>query len=171
MTYPQWWERLVAAIIDGIILAVVYFVIELIFRGIATSLLTSGSLFIAQLVMAISVVLYVAAIVAYKGFFEGGKWQATPGKMVFGLQVQSDGGGKPDMKSVIMRTWPWWIYLIVALAWLISLTLAGTLYFVILVVNIVIVASFFMAPVGRCIHDQTANLHIVKSGKGMVGGS
>jgi len=30
MTYPQWWERLVAAIIDGIILAIVMFIINAI---------------------------------------------------------------------------------------------------------------------------------------------
>jgi uncharacterized RDD family membrane protein YckC len=170
MTYPQWWERLVAAIIDGVIFAVIYFVIEAIFRGIAVSLIVGGSLFMGQLVMAISVLLYVAAIVVYKLFFEGGKWQATPGKMVFGLKVVADGGGKADTKSVLMRLWPWWIYILVALAWLISLTLAGTLYFVVGIVLLVVAASFFMAPVGRCLHDQTAKLHVIKADKGMVGG-
>lgn len=171
MTYPQWWERLVAAVIDGVIFGVVYFILESIFRSIAVSMIVSGSVFMGQIMMALSVLIYVALIVGYKAFFEGGQWQATPGKMVFGLKVVSEGGGKPDMRSVIMRTWPWWLYVVVALAWLISLTLAGTLYFVILVVTIVVAASFFMAPVGRCLHDQTADLHVSKAGKGMVGGS
>ena len=130
----------------------------------------SGSIFVGQLVMAISVLIYIAIVVAYKAFFEGGNWQATPGKMVFGLKVMAEGGGKADLKSVVMRTWPWWLNIVVALAWLISLTLAGTLYFVIMVVMIVVAASFFTAPLGRCIHDQTANLHVGKAGKGMFGG-
>jgi uncharacterized RDD family membrane protein YckC len=164
MTYPQWWERLVAGIVDGIILAIVTWLITMIFTQIAIGM---GSFAMLRILGILAVLIAVAITVGYKVFFEGGKWQATPGKMIFGIKLVGEGQSKPDTKSVFMRTWPWWIQLILILPYL-FLTGTGLFGFLILIAMIAIFCTFFMAPAGRCIHDQTANLHVIKAGEGMV---
>lgn len=129
-----------------------------------------GSVTIVQLMAIIGLILTVVLVVAYKVFFEGGSLQATPGKMVFGLKVVDDSGGKPDRKAVFMRTWPWWIQLIMIIQ--ILLLMGQSLFgIILLVVMIAIFVSFFMDPKGRRLHDQTPGLHVIKGDEGMVGGA
>lgn len=166
MTYPQWWERLVAGIIDGVIFAVVYYLLRLILaEGIGLSMGLTGF----QLFGIISVILYVALVVVYKVVLEGGPKQATLGKMVFGLQVVDGAGAKASQKALVMRTWPWWTALLIIIPYLtLSASLTTIVSLISLVVMIAVFASFWMAPQGRCLHDQTADLHVIKGGKGMV---
>jgi uncharacterized RDD family membrane protein YckC len=167
MTYPQWWERLVAGIIDGVIFAVVSYILQEIFISIGIGM---GSISMLQVMAIISVIITVVLVVLYKTFFEGGSWQATPGKMVFGLKVVDESGGKPDRKAVIMRTWPWWVQLITVIQILLLMG-QGLFGIIILVVMIAVFVSFFLDPKGRCLHDQTAGLNVIKADKGMVGGA
>jgi len=101
MTYPQWWERLVAALIDGIILAIISFIIASILIAIAGYNLT-----MIRIMGLIAALINTAIFVGYKVFFESGTWQATPGKMVFGLKVVTDGGNRASVQEALMRTWP-----------------------------------------------------------------
>jgi uncharacterized RDD family membrane protein YckC len=161
MTYPQWWERLVAGIIDGIILMIVIFIINAIFTGIAGFNLT-----MLRVMLLFAVLVNTAIIVGYKVFFEGGQWQATPGKMVFGIKVADANGARAPIQQVFMRTWPWWLNLIGVIG---ALTLAGTLINLLIALAIIgIFFTFFMEPLGRCVHDKTANLYVIKAGPGMV---
>ncbi len=161
MQYPQWWERFLAAFIDGLILAVVGFIITFIFTALAGTSLT------ALRILGLFAALFNTAIfVGYKLFFESGGWQATPGKMVFGLKVANDAGQRAPLTQVLVRTWPWWISLLGVLG---AVLLIGLVLNVILLLAYIgIFCSFFMPPVGRCIHDKTAGLHVIKAGPGMI---
>ena len=99
MQYPQWWERLVAGIIDGIIMAIIVFLISFILVAIG-----GGSLTAIRILGFIAALISTALVVGYKVFFESGTWQATPGKMVFGLKVVDEGGQRAPIKQVFMRT-------------------------------------------------------------------
>ena len=169
MTYPQWWERLVAGIIDGVIFAVIYYVLRLILaEGIGLSM----GLGMFQLFGVISVILYVVAVVAYKVILEGGPKQATLGKMVFGIQVVDSAGGKASQRALFIRTWPWWTGLIMIIPYItLSVSLTSILSLISAAVIIVVYVFFFLDPKGRCLHDQTADLHVIKGAKGMVGGA
>src|SRR6185503_7489187 len=159
MQYPQWWERLVAGLIDGIIMAIVVFLISFILVAIGGSSLTAIRIlgFIAALIS-------TALVVGYKVFFESGTWQATPGKMVFGLKVVDEGGQRAPIKQVFMRTWPWWLNLLGALG---ALLLIGTALNLLIALAIIgIFCTFFMPPGGRCIHDTTAKMYVIKAGPG-----
>lgn len=160
MNYPEWWQRFVAAIIDGIIMAVVIFIVNAVFSAIA-----GWDLGALRIMLFIAAVVNTALIVAYKVFFESGTWQATPGKMVFGLQVVDDAGGRLTLQRAFMRTWPWWLNLLNIVGGLLLTNIIGLL---VALAIIGIFFTFFMDPLGRCIHDQTANAHVVKTGKGMV---
>ena len=161
MQYPQWWERLVAGIIDGVIMAIVVIIISTILVAIGGSSLTAIRIlgFIAALIS-------TALVVGYKVFFESGTWQATPGKMVFGLKVVDEGGQRAPLQQVLMRTWPWWLNLLGALG---ALLLIGmVLNLLIAIAIIAIFCTFFMPPGGRCIHDTTAKMYVIKAGPGMI---
>lgn len=160
MQYPQWWERLVAGIIDGVIMAIVVFVIAAIFGMLAGSSITA-----LRLLGFIAVLINTALIVGYKVFFESGKWQATPGKMVFGLQVVDESGQRAPLMQVLLRTWPWWLNLLGALG---ALLLIGTVLNLLIALAIIgIFCTFFMPPGGRCIHDTTAKMYVIKTGPGL----
>jgi uncharacterized RDD family membrane protein YckC len=92
-------RRVVAIIIDSILLGIVYFVMSLLFGtttaqggGVSTSL--SGLPFI----------IYLLIVVAYYTGLEGSTGQ-TLGKMVLGIQVIRDGTGEsPGMGKALIRT-------------------------------------------------------------------
>ena len=160
MQYPQWWERLVAGIIDGVIMAIVMLVIGMIFGLMAGSSLTA-----LRILGFIAVLINTALIIGYKVFFESGKWQATPGKMAFGLTVVDESGQRAPIQQVFLRTWPWWLNLLGALGALLLIGWALNLLIALAIIGIF--CTFFMPPGGRCIHDATAKMYVVKSGPGL----
>jgi uncharacterized RDD family membrane protein YckC len=87
--YAGFWIRLAARMIDGIILT------------FAATLFTSiiGLFFKSKILYLFSLVLYFA----YEGFFLSGKWQATPGKMLFGLRVYKNGTESLNPLMAILR--------------------------------------------------------------------
>jgi uncharacterized RDD family membrane protein YckC len=155
MTYPEWWQRFLAALIDGVIFIIIALIINAIFVAI-------GGYYLLIVAALINTVLFVA----YKVIFEGGPLQATPGKMCFGLKLVNDQSARVSQQQAFMRTWPWWLYLLTLLG-AIAPALGTILSLLVLIAVIVIFATFFMDPVGRCIHDQTAQCHVIKAGKGM----
>lgn len=160
MQYPQWWERLVAGIIDGIIMVVVGLIVGTIF-GLASG----GSVTALRILGFLAALINTALFVGYKVFFESGQWQATPGKMVFGLKVVDESGQRAPVQQVLMRTWPWWLSLLGALG---ALLLTGLLNVLVAIAIIGIFCTFFMPPGGRCIHDTTAKMYVIKAGPGMI---
>jgi uncharacterized RDD family membrane protein YckC len=160
MQYPQWWERLVAGIIDGVIMAIVVIIISFIFVALGGSSGTAIRIlgFVAGLIS-------TALVIGYKVFFESGTWQATPGKMVFGLKVVDESGQRAPVQQVFLRTWPWWLNLLGAIGALLLITTVLNLLIALAIIGIF--CTFFMPPGGRCIHDTTAKMYVIKSGPGM----
>ena len=156
MTYPQWWQRFLAALIDGVIFIVVALIVQLIFVTMLG--IVAGGL--------IGSIVITALLVAYKVIFEGGPLQATPGKMCFGIKLVNDQSARVSQQQAFMRTWPWWLNLLTLLG-AVAPALGTILSLLVLIAVIVIFVTFFMDPVGRCIHDQTAQCHVIKAGKGM----
>jgi uncharacterized RDD family membrane protein YckC len=155
MTYPEWWQRFLAALIDGVIFIIIALIINAIFVAIG-----------GYYLLIVAAVVNTALFVAYKVIFEGGPLQATPGKMCFGIKLVNDQGARVSQQQAFMRTWPWWLNLLTLLS-AIAPALGTILSLLVLIAVIVIFATFFMDPVGRCIHDQTAQCHVIKAGKGM----
>ncbi|MHA1538000.1 MAG: RDD family protein, partial [Alphaproteobacteria bacterium] len=153
MNYPEWWQRLLAGLIDGVILAIVMFIISAMFGALA-----GYNLSVLRVMLLLAAIINTGLVVGYKVFFEGSAMQATPGKMVFGLKVVDAGGNRADLRRVIMRTWPWWLNLLNIIG---ALLLVNFIGFLVALIIIGIFCTFFMPPLGRCIHDQTADLHVI----------
>ncbi|MCW5770239.1 MAG: RDD family protein [Rhodospirillaceae bacterium] len=162
MEYPKLWERLAAALIDWLIYTVVTFAVLMI--ASTFSFQSSAMLRIAGFV---GMLLSVAIIIGYKVLFEGGRLQATPGKLAFGLQVVDAEGRRPSWMRALLRTWPWWIYLVTAIT---QLLLVG--YWINAIVWLALLALLFtmkLPPGARCLHDTTSGLFVVKTSHGLVG--
>jgi uncharacterized RDD family membrane protein YckC len=113
------------------------------------------------------VLISTAVVVAYKVLLESSKAQATVGKMVFGLKVVDGTGQRVGMQQALIRTWPWWLNLITVLT-VASATLGWILSVLVALALVGIFCTFFLEPIGRCIHDSTANCHVIKAGEGMI---
>ncbi|MGH7005195.1 MAG: RDD family protein, partial [Alphaproteobacteria bacterium] len=105
MTKPQWWERVLAALVDGLVLMIPIILIFVLF-----GLVGGGNLAVTLIMMLIASIIVTAGVVAYKVMLEAGPRQATLGKMVFGLQVvDAESGQRAPLQQALIRTWPWWL--------------------------------------------------------------
>lgn len=162
MQYPKAWERFAAAFIDWLL----YTVFTLALTGVISQFVL-GSLAMQRILGFFALLFAALLIVAYKVMFEAGRFQATPGKLVFGLKVADAAGGRAGWVPVLLRTWPWWAYLITAIT---SILLVGYwVHGVIWLGLIGLFATIVLPPGGRCLHDITAGLHVIKAGPGMMG--
>jgi uncharacterized RDD family membrane protein YckC len=163
MSKPLWWERVLAAVIDGLVLMIPNIIVWVIF-----GLLMGRSLALNLLIMLFAMLIITAGVVAYKVFMESGPKQATIGKIVLGLQVvDASSGGRVPVQQALIRTWPWWMVLanflnpVPVLGVLISLAILG--------VWIALIVVFAMDPNGQSIHDKMARCMVAKTSKGMIG--
>jgi uncharacterized RDD family membrane protein YckC len=113
-TYAGFWLRLVALIIDGIIIGILQFVvIAPILAAIGIGMSTGASAMdaddptamFATMMALFSTVSLVAQIVniLYFSFMESSKYQATIGKLALGLIVTDVNGGKLDFVKALIR--------------------------------------------------------------------
>jgi len=110
--YGGFWIRVVAAIIDGIILRVVVAPVGIIFGGLglagrmmdgvphmALHLLGSG----------ITIILLVFGSWLYEAFMESSSYQATLGKMIFGMKVTDLNGNRISFERATGRHFAKWL--------------------------------------------------------------
>lgn len=160
--YPKLWERLGAALVDWLLYTVVTFAFLLIASAFGFQNAT-----LLRMVGFVAMLLNIGIMVGYKVLFEAGRLQATPGKLVFGLQVVDAEGRRPSWKRALVRTWPWWMFVVTAIT---QLMLVG--YWINGIVWLGLLALLFsmlLPPGARCLHDITAGLYVVKTGPGLVG--
>lgn len=119
----EWWKRLVAAIIDGIIVGIPFNILAGIFGigfGASTELeinpetgaleTTGPGFLVGTLLMAL---LYLAIVGAYHIYFHGNEKGQTPGKMIMKLQVRDEAtGGALGYGKAAVRFAVYW-----ALSW------------------------------------------------------
>ncbi|NUR84053.1 MAG: RDD family protein [Nonomuraea sp.] len=128
----EWWQRLVARLIDGVILFIVNILIGFIFGLIfvasysSTTGITTG-LFTSWVVGALSTIIVTAIWVAYEFFLTKMNGQ-TVGKMVMGIKVVPVGqamqpGGLPSdiaLKRAAVTWGGWVLNLVPLLGWLLA---------------------------------------------------
>ncbi len=162
MQYPKARERFAAAFVDWLL----YTVFNLAFTGVVAQFIF-GSLAMQRILGFFALLLAALLIVAYKVMFEAGRLQATPGKLLFGLKVVDASGGRAGWVPVLLRTWPWWAYFITAIT---SILLVGYWVHGIIWLGLLgLFVTIILPPGGRCVHDITAGLHVIKAGPGMMG--
>ena len=116
--YGGFWRRVVAAIIDWVILMIPMWLVAMMAGFSILSLATMDPEMMAEdpeaaMAMLSEMFLLMGAISAavyllYKVGFEASGLQATPGKMAMSLQVTDREGDQLSIGATILRTWPWW---------------------------------------------------------------
>jgi uncharacterized RDD family membrane protein YckC len=116
----HWVLRLIALVIDGIILGVIasilwsFIFVSLLFTGV---LLGYSYPLIFPLIVGVLMVLYFA-------FFEV-TWGATLGKRLLGLQVQTTDGGKIGFDKSIIRNISKIYWILLLLDWIVAVATPG----------------------------------------------
>jgi uncharacterized RDD family membrane protein YckC len=110
--YGGFWIRVVAAIIDVIIVRVVVSPIHLIFGGLGLAGMMSGIPHPWGLAILGGGVTFVASVFAswlYEAFMESSSYQATLGKMIFGLKVTDLNGNRIGFDRATGRHFAKWL--------------------------------------------------------------
>ena len=99
--FKGFWIRLVAALLDSIILIIMTLIISFVLAAIAGILLGEGA-GIATLLLAL--LAFSIALILYKPLMEASDYQATFGKVILGMKVVNQNGNKLTMSESFLRT-------------------------------------------------------------------
>jgi uncharacterized RDD family membrane protein YckC len=122
--FGHWALRLVAIIIDGIIIGIISWIIwsflfvAIVFVG-SFAYLALGFFYWLFYLFGTGIIWVIYAVVLES------MWSATVGKRILGLQVQTVNGGKPDMGKLFLRNISKIIPPLVILDWLIGILTPG----------------------------------------------
>jgi uncharacterized RDD family membrane protein YckC len=159
---PEWWERLVARIIDGFVLAVPLALLHFVVIMMATSFYTYG--FGYQLISSLPFLLATALYVGYDYYMHANRNGQTLGKLVMKTRLVAMDGSAPD-QSVLMKRSAIYPGVLVAGA-IIGLVpfigfLGGFLIFVFTLADGIFV--FTEKPLGQALHDKWTNTLVIKA--------
>jgi uncharacterized RDD family membrane protein YckC len=110
--YGGFWIRVVAAIIDAILLRVVVAPVGMIFGGLGLAGGMMGGiphLGMGLLGGAVTIVLLIFGSWLYEAFLESSSYQATLGKMIFGMKVTDLNGNRISFGRATGRHFAKWI--------------------------------------------------------------
>jgi uncharacterized RDD family membrane protein YckC len=109
--YGGFWIRVVAAIIDHIIMRVAVAPVGIIFGGLGLAGMAGGipHLGLGLLGSGITLILLVFGSWLYEAFMESSSYQATLGKMVFGMKVTDLNGNRISFERATGRHFAKWV--------------------------------------------------------------
>ena len=109
--YGGFWIRVVAAIIDSIILRVVVAPVGMIFGGLGMAGMMSGIPHggLRILGSGITIILLIFGSWLYEAFMESSSYQATLGKMIFGMKVTDLNGNRISFERATGRHFAKWL--------------------------------------------------------------
>jgi uncharacterized RDD family membrane protein YckC len=109
--YGGFWIRVVAAIIDAIILRIVVAPVGMIFGGLGMAGMMSGIPHrgLRFLGSGITIILLIFGSWLYEAFMESSSYQATLGKMIFGMKVTDLNGKRISFERATGRHFAKWL--------------------------------------------------------------
>jgi uncharacterized RDD family membrane protein YckC len=109
--YGGFWIRVVAAIIDAIILRVVVSPVGMIFGGLGMAGMMTGLPHrgVALLGGGVTFILLLFGSWLYEAFMESSSYQATVGKMIFGMRVTDLNGNRISFERATGRHFAKWL--------------------------------------------------------------
>ncbi len=110
--YGGFWIRVVAAIIDGIVLRVVVAPVGMVFGGLGLAGGMMGGIPHAGLALlggGVTFVLLLFGSWLYEAFMESSSYQATLGKMIFGMKVTDLNGNRISFGRATGRHFAKWL--------------------------------------------------------------
>lgn len=106
MVYGDFWSRVIAFLIDIVVVNVVGFIVGLVIGFIIGFILGFNNISIdSGMVIVVEWLINIAVAWLYFTLFETSKWQATPGKKLLGLAVVDMDGGRITFGRANVRSW------------------------------------------------------------------
>jgi|TARA_B100001750_G_scaffold138227_1_gene110108 uncharacterized RDD family membrane protein YckC len=99
--FKGFWIRLVAALLDSIILIIMTLIISFVLAAIAGILLGEGAGIATFLLTLLS---FSVALLLYKPLMEASEYQGTFGKVILGMKVVNQNGNRLSMSESFLRT-------------------------------------------------------------------
>jgi uncharacterized RDD family membrane protein YckC len=109
--YGGFWIRVVAAIIDAVIMRVVVAPVGMIFGGLGMAGMMSGIPHRGLRILGggVTIVLLIFGSWLYEAFMESSSYQATLGKMIFGMKVTDLNGNRISFERATGRHFAKWL--------------------------------------------------------------
>jgi uncharacterized RDD family membrane protein YckC len=109
--YGGFWIRVVAAIIDAIILRIVVAPVGMIFGGLGMAGMMSGIPHRGLRILGggVTIILLIFGSWLYEAFMESSSYQATLGKMIFGMKVTDLNGNRISFERATGRHFAKWL--------------------------------------------------------------
>jgi uncharacterized RDD family membrane protein YckC len=109
--YGGFWIRVVAAIIDAVLLRIVVSPIHIFFGGLGLAGMMGGvpHLPLAVLGGGVTIIASVFGSWLYEAFMESSSYQATLGKMIFGMKVTDLNGNRISFERATGRHFAKWL--------------------------------------------------------------
>jgi uncharacterized RDD family membrane protein YckC len=109
--YGGFWIRVVAAIVDAIILRVVVAPVSFIFGGLGMAGMMGGLPHrgLEMLGGGVTIILLIFGSWLYEAFMESSSYQATLGKMIFGMKVTDLNGNRISFERATGRHFAKWL--------------------------------------------------------------
>ena len=120
--YAGFWLRVVAALVDGIALWIVWSIVLMLLPAEPIAPLPENPDLEALLDYANSLIsprqmiVYAVIVWAYFAFQESSSAQATLGKRMLGIRVSTENGGRLSLLTASLRAWPIYLPSVAALA-------------------------------------------------------
>lgn len=120
--YAGFWIRVVAAIVDGIALWIVWSLILLVLPADPVAPLPEDPDLEAlveyanSLISPRQIIVYALIVWAYFAFQESSSAQATLGKRMLGIRVSTENGARLNLLTASLRAWPIYLPSVAALA-------------------------------------------------------
>jgi uncharacterized RDD family membrane protein YckC len=168
---PEWWERFVGRLIDGVIFGVLYFIVGAIVTAIFVARIsidpTTGSVVGGGGLLLATVLPPLIMGLLYAGYdvFMHGRDGQTLGKKAMKTRLVAADGSKPDQASLIKRAaiYPG----IIAIGGLFGFfgILGGLLVSLVIGIFTIVDAVFVLTdtPLRRALHDKWTNTIVVKA--------
>jgi uncharacterized RDD family membrane protein YckC len=121
--YAGFWIRVVAAIVDGLALWIVWTLIVLVLPAETTAAMPENPddfeawiEWANSLISPRQMIAYAAVVWAYFAFQESSSAQATLGKRMMGIRVSTESGARLSLLTASLRAWPIYLPSVAALA-------------------------------------------------------
>ncbi len=122
--YAGFWLRVVAAIVDGIALWIVWWIVQAILPS------QPFVQYLESLATPREVIVYALLVWAYFAFQESSSVQATLGKRMLGIRVSTESGARLSLGAATIRTWPIYLPTVASLGGTWLSTLVGLIAFI-----------------------------------------
>jgi len=157
---PEWWERLVARLIDGVLYGVAYFIVSSLLGLLFLATLGYGSF---SLILTLPTVIAGLLYAGYDFYMHSNRNGQTLGKLLMKTRLVAADGSKPDQAALLKRAaiYPG-IFAVIGLLGFTGLFGTGLGLLIVVASLVDAIPVFTDLPLRRAMHDKWTDTIVIK---------